>query len=73
MPKLGASLLGGAPERLAEIAGVVPSLREAIPGCAFAPRCTLATDRCRAAIPALETKGDRHLVACFESDRAVAS
>jgi peptide/nickel transport system ATP-binding protein len=73
MPKLGASLQGGAPERLAEIAGVVPSLREAIPGCAFAPRCALATDHCRVAIPALETKGDRHLVACFEADRVVAS
>jgi peptide/nickel transport system ATP-binding protein len=73
MPKLGASLQGGAPERLNEITGVVPSLREAIPGCAFAPRCSLATERCRSAVPALEAKGERHLVACFESDRAVTS
>ena len=70
MPKLGASLEGGAPARLNEIAGVVPSLREAIPGCAFAPRCALATERCRSAVPALEAKGERHLVACFESHRS---
>jgi peptide/nickel transport system ATP-binding protein len=70
MPRLGASAQGDTPERLSEIAGVVPSLREPIPGCAFAPRCTLATERCRAAAPALEEMGPRHVVACFEAGRA---
>ena len=37
-----------APQRLAEIPGMVPSLREPIAGCAFAPRCRYATERCRA-------------------------
>ena len=37
-----------APPRLAEIPGMVPSLREPIPGCAFAPRCAFATELCRA-------------------------
>jgi peptide/nickel transport system ATP-binding protein len=69
MPRLGASAQGNTPERLSEIAGVVPSLREPIPGCAFAPRCTLATERCRAAAPALEEMGPRHVVACFEAGR----
>jgi peptide/nickel transport system ATP-binding protein len=69
MPRLGASAQGDTPERLSEIAGVVPSLREPIPGCAFAPRCTLATERCRAAAPALEEMGPRHVVACFEAGR----
>ena len=69
MPRLGASLQGDTPERLSEIAGVVPSLRDAIPGCAFAPRCALATERCRASAPALEEMGSRHVVACFEAGR----
>jgi len=70
MPRLGASLQGDTPERLSEIAGVVPSLREPIPGCAFAPRCALATDRCRQSAPALEAMGPRHVVACFAAGRA---
>ena len=36
-------------KRLQEIPGMVPSLREAIEGCIFAPRCAYATDRCRRA------------------------
>ncbi len=72
MPKLGASLGDAPPQRLNEIAGVVPSLREEIKGCAFAPRCSLVTERCRQSMPPLERKGARHLVACFEADRVVA-
>ncbi len=37
--------------RLAEIPGIVPSLREPIEGCAFAPRCAYAVERCRAEAP----------------------
>jgi peptide/nickel transport system ATP-binding protein len=33
-------------------------------GCAYAPRCPLADQRCRAEAPALESAGDGHLVAC---------
>ena len=58
--------------RLAEIPGVVPSLREAIPGCIFAPRCTYATEQCRTSYPLLEPKGKGHMVACWESDRLLA-
>ena len=39
--------------RLAEIPGVVPSLREPITGCAFAPRCPHVRDICRAEVPEL--------------------
>ncbi len=56
-------------KRLAEIPGVVPSLREEIPGCIFAPRCSYATERCRREYPPLEHKQDGHAVACWESDR----
>lgn len=50
--------------RLAEIPGVVPSLREPISGCAFAPRCTIATDVCRTVSPVLQSRGAAHSVAC---------
>jgi peptide/nickel transport system ATP-binding protein len=55
--------------RLAEIPGVVPSLREEIAGCIFAPRCAHATERCRREYPPLETKSGGHTVACWEADR----
>src|SRR6202047_2746605 len=39
VPRLGATLGRAEAPRLAEIPGTVPSLREPIIGCAFAPRC----------------------------------
>ncbi len=59
--------------RLQEIAGIVPSLREPIPGCAFAPRCSLATDRCAVQLPLLEEHRPHHYAACWEVARAGAS
>ena len=55
--------------RLAEIPGIVPSLREPIIGCAFAPRCGQATERCRVEAPPLEDRGAGHTVACWEAAR----
>jgi peptide/nickel transport system ATP-binding protein len=72
VPRLGATLGRDEAPRLMEIPGVVPSLREAIRGCAFAPRCTYATERCRREAPPLEAKAADHLAACFESDRLAA-
>jgi peptide/nickel transport system ATP-binding protein len=49
MPHLGGSLSdvpGQRPKRLVEIPGVVPSLKEALPGCLFAPRCPQASAQC---------------------------
>ncbi len=54
-----------AQERLTEIPGLVPGLTDMPPGCAFAPRCGLATDRCRQSAPALEAGRDGSAVACF--------
>ena len=68
VPRLGATL-GREPGPLAEIPGVVPSLREPIIGCAFAPRCAYVTPRCRREAPSLEAKAPAHLAACFESAR----
>jgi peptide/nickel transport system ATP-binding protein len=55
--------------RLAEIPGVVPSLKEAIPGCIFAARCAHAVEHCRQSYPPLEQKATGHWVACWEADR----
>jgi peptide/nickel transport system ATP-binding protein len=56
--------------RLTEIPGMVPSLTNLPPGCAFAPRCKLAIDRCRAEYPPLQDFGG-HLAACWRADERV--
>jgi len=53
--------------RLQEIPGMVPNLREPIAGCAFAPRCPLATARCAAEPPPLRVGPDGHGVSCWEA------
>jgi len=50
--------------RLAEIPGIVPALHELGQGCAFAPRCAYADERCRREAPLLADHGGAHLVAC---------
>ncbi|KAB2846814.1 MAG: ABC transporter ATP-binding protein [Hyphomicrobiaceae bacterium] len=67
---------GARRRRLAEIPGIVPSLREPIAGCAFAPRCSLASDRCRAEVPLLRAvpgADAAHTAACFAAEEALAS
>jgi peptide/nickel transport system ATP-binding protein len=68
IPRLGAAELATR-RRLAEIPGRVPSLKEDIPGCIFAPRCAYATAQCHAEYPPLEQKAPGHQVACWEADR----
>jgi peptide/nickel transport system ATP-binding protein len=63
VPKLGSSVSGEA-TRLAEIPGLVPSLKNRIIGCVFASRCPLATDLCRQVAPPLELKAPAHIAAC---------
>ena len=72
VPRLYSSLAtepGDDGEDLREIPGIVPSMREAIAGCSFAPRCPLATERCRREAPALEVKRAGQAAACWESGR----
>jgi len=64
MPRLGDSVETTG-KRLTEIAGLVPSLKEAIPGCLFAPRCPDASERCRADVPPLEELAPGHWTACW--------
>jgi peptide/nickel transport system ATP-binding protein len=70
IPRLGEAEAAGR-ARLAEIPGVVPSLKEEIAGCIFAPRCPHAAARCLRDYPPLEEKGGGHVVACWESDDIV--
>ena len=69
VPKLGSSLVEGGRTKLAEIPGLVPSLRKPIVGCAFAGRCALVTDLCRTVAPAIEAKLPGHFVACHYAER----
>ena len=57
-------------ERLVPIDGQPPDLRTLPPGCAFAPRCRLATETCRVERPQLLPRGPAHLSACFLDDVA---
>ncbi len=72
IPRLGDAGSAGR-QRLAEIPGMVPSLREEIAGCIFAPRCAYATERCLREYPPLEQKAPAHWAACWESDRVVGN
>ncbi|HYM31774.1 MAG TPA: ABC transporter ATP-binding protein [Candidatus Cybelea sp.] len=70
VPRL--ATIGGAAmpsRRLREISGTVPPMTDLPPGCAFAPRCTLATEVCRRDVPRLEEKRPGHWAACWHSDR----
>ena len=70
VPKLGSSLTETGRSKLAEIPGLVPSLRQRIVGCAFAGRCPMVTDHCREVAPAVEPKAPAHLVACHYAKAA---
>jgi len=52
--------------RLQEIPGMVPLLTKPIVGCAFAARCPIATDRCRAEAPPMVDVGGGHTALCWE-------
>ena len=73
VPMLGSSLREGPRGKLAEIPGLVPSLRKPIIGCAFAGRCYMATDLCRSVSPAIEIKAPEHSVACHFAERRMAA
>jgi oligopeptide/dipeptide ABC transporter ATP-binding protein len=58
---------------LATIPGRAPDPTRFPAGCAFAPRCPLATDRCRAEDPPLETDDAGRRVACWHAEVAVGA
>lgn len=55
-------------QELYTIPGQVPDMRKVLPGCAFAERCSRATERCKAEQPELLPVSDGHLVACFNQE-----
>jgi peptide/nickel transport system ATP-binding protein len=59
--------------RLIEIPGMVPSLTNLPKGCAFAPRCELAIERCREQYPPLQSFGANHLAACWRAGEMAGS
>jgi oligopeptide/dipeptide ABC transporter ATP-binding protein len=59
--------------RLVEIPGMVPSLTNLPKGCAFAPRCELAIQRCRDEYPPLQAWGTDHLAACWRAAETARS
>ncbi len=67
IPRL--SLVAGAApaSRLKEIPGMVPSLAELPPGCAFAARCAFADAQCRRERPPYEEKRPGHWAACWHA------
>jgi oligopeptide/dipeptide ABC transporter ATP-binding protein len=60
IPRLHAPL-----ERLSAIEGQPPDLARLPAGCAFAPRCPQAMDRCRAEAPPESRVADGHLTRCW--------
>jgi peptide/nickel transport system ATP-binding protein len=55
-------------DRLQEIPGIVPALFALPPGCAFAARCSKATDICRTERPVYEEKRPAHWAACWNAN-----
>jgi len=64
---------GDAQQRLVEIPGLVPVLREPLHACAFAPRCPRSTDRCAQEPPELSPCEEGHTVACFHPEPLAAA
>ena len=56
--------------RLETIGGAPPDLSALPPGCAFAERCALATDACRAAQPPAVELAPKHRARCIHTDAA---
>lgn len=58
--------------RLETIGGAPPDLSALPPGCAFAERCALASDACRAALPPVVELAPNHRARCIHTDAAAA-
>ncbi|WP_095205124.1 ABC transporter ATP-binding protein [Mesorhizobium carmichaelinearum] len=63
----------GRQRRLPEIPGIVPSLREPIVGCSFAPRCPFAIDICREKTPILRDVLPGHGAACWRAEEVMGA
>ncbi|WP_121065470.1 ABC transporter ATP-binding protein [Chachezhania antarctica] len=68
--RLGKAAAGGAAD-LREIAGMVPQLGQMPQGCRFAPRCALADDHCRSAVPPDVGVAPAHSAKCWKTEAEV--
>jgi oligopeptide/dipeptide ABC transporter ATP-binding protein len=64
--------VGAARGTLRAIEGSPPNPGEVVAGCAFAPRCPLAEDRCVARVPELRPVAEFHRAACIFGDQITA-
>ncbi len=55
--------------KLVSIPGQPPDMLSMPPGCSFASRCTMLTQRCLADTPHLQSISADHLAACWEQER----
>ena len=55
--------------KLNTIEGSIPNMADLPPGCAFAPRCPLACEKCRQAMPELTEVEQGHLARCCRLDK----
>lgn len=53
-------------KRMKSIPGSPPLLYEKFKGCAFAPRCKYADDKCRSCVPVTENVSEGHSTACLK-------
>jgi oligopeptide/dipeptide ABC transporter ATP-binding protein len=58
---------------LRPIGGALPEPGHLPAGCSFNPRCPLASDECRVAVPALEIVEGTHASACYHADLVPAA
>lgn len=72
-PRLGHGRSSGRVQTLPTIPGRVPALAEMPAGCAFAERCTLALEACRADVPADVMLEPGHTAACLRTDASVSA
>lgn len=59
--------------RLSKIPGIVPSLRESIFGCSFAPRCPFAQGICREKTPTFRDVDGGHSAACWRAEEVATA
>ncbi|QDP94641.1 ABC transporter ATP-binding protein [Microlunatus elymi] len=58
--------------KLTPIPGMAATLTEPIRGCPFAPRCSMAIDRCTQEVPQLRSLGPGHTVACHRAEEVMS-
>jgi len=68
LPRLGERL-----DQLPTIEGQPPDLGDLPQGCAFAPRCPAALERCGVEAPQLVPMGERGQVSCWVAENEIAA